>query len=316
MRSSYDVIVVGGGPAGSTAAFAAAKNGLTALLIDKRAFPRDKLCGRLLTGRSKALFERIHETTWDNSLVNASDSISFWAGDRRLDDPENPSLESLPPDETLYFCMRREFDAFLLGLAKEAGVYLALGALIDRIDFDGNQLELNDGTRIAYRVRIGADGVNSQVAREMFGRSFNPQTIGFGLEVEVPLADMPSRGNTVEIDFAATEWGYGWIFPKQKTYTVGVGGIHELNPDMKERLDAYLSLKGLSRSSYKVKGQYIPFGDYRKSPGRDNVLLCGDAAGVVDPITGEGIAYALETGELAGRSASDAIAAGADRTQS
>src|SRR5262249_35801153 len=97
----------------------------------------------------------------------------------------------------------------------------------------------------------------------------------------------------------AAHWGYGWVFPKQQSFTIGVGGIHDRNPDLRGELASYLSEKGINLAEVKVKGQYIPFGDYRVRPGCRNVLLCGDAAGVVDPITGEGIAYAMQTGQLA-----------------
>jgi flavin-dependent dehydrogenase len=156
-------------------------------------------------------------------------------------------------------------------------------------------------------VLIGADGVSSVVARTLFGAAFDSRTIGFGLEVEVPRLALPNQSNAVEIDFGAARWGYGWVFPKLKSFTIGVGGIHRLNPDLRDRLSSYLAGKGLKIEDFHVKGQYIPFGDFRRRPGRINILLAGDAAGVVDPITGEGIAYAMQTGAAAATAAAAAI---------
>ncbi len=158
---------------------------------------------------------------------------------------------------------------------------------------------------------IGADGVSSLVARALFGRAFDPARIGFGLEVEVPRGDLPAWDDAIEIDFAAATWGYGWVFPKAASLTIGVGGVHGRNPDMRARLFAYLAQKGLDPTRYRVKGQFLPFGDPRPAPGRGRVLLAGDAAGFVDPITGEGIGYAMESGAAAARAVAEAAAAGA-----
>ncbi|NKB55298.1 MAG: geranylgeranyl reductase family protein [Alphaproteobacteria bacterium] len=293
-RDKYDLVVIGGGPAGSAAAITAAKNSLRVCLIDKQIFPRNKLCGGLITQRSKSIFEKVFEKNWDPQIINYSNEVSFYS--------EGKLLSELNGYSRLYFSMRIDFDHYLLELAREAGSQLILGKSVDEIDFSQNLVKLADGAQIEYDSLVGADGVNSTVAKLLFGSSFNKKTIGFGLEVEVPRTDLPSQSEKVEIDFGIAVWGYGWVFPKKDSYTIGVGGIHRINPDLKSRLAYYLSLKGLNVDNYKVKGQFIPFGDYRKSPGRGNVLLCGDAAGLVDPITGEGIAYAMENGHIAARS--------------
>ena len=90
---------------------------------------------------------------------------------------------------------------------------------------------LADGTTITFDILIGCDGVKSVVARYLFGRSFTPKTIDFGLEVEAPLRENQS----VEIDFGVADWGYTWAFPKAKSMTIGVGGFHAKNSDLKER---------------------------------------------------------------------------------
>jgi geranylgeranyl reductase family protein len=298
--ASYDVVVVGGGPAGAAAARTAAACKLRTLLIDKRTFPREKLCGGLVTPRSVGLLDKIFPDEWDPSILNSSAMITFAARGNPL---------ATVPSPTFYFCMRREFDAHLVSLAQAAGVDVRYGSAPSSINFEENTVQMPSGECIHYSVLIGADGVNSQIAKALFGRSFDQNTIGFGLEVEVPREDLPQQDNVIEVDFSAAEWGYGWVFPKKTTYTVGVGGIHRLNPDMKEKLRSYLELKNLDPNAFRVKGHYIPFGDYRHEPGRGNVMLCGDAAGVVDPITGEGIGYALETGSLAAHAAAEALSA-------
>lgn len=288
----YEVVVVGGGPAGSAAAYTLATAGRRVCLIDKAEFPREKLCGGLITLRSKRTFEKIFGRPWKAELFNSSQEISFFANGEFLA-PQNGYSR-------LFFTMRLAFDHYLLSLAQEAGATLKLGKTINKIELDQNLIELQSGGEISFDFLIGADGVNSLVAKTLFGKSFDPDTIGFGLEAEVPREKLPQQGETVEIEFGAARWGYGWVFPKQNSFTIGVGGIHRLNPDLRDRFDQYLQRKGLNSSEFKVKGQYIPFGDFRRMPGGGSVLLCGDAAGTVDPITGEGIAYAMQTGAAAG----------------
>ena len=93
---------------------------------------------------------------------------------------------------------------------------------------------------------------------------------------------------------------------------IGVGGLHRLNPNLRQRFEHYVAAKGLRLDDLKVKGQFLPAGDIRAMPGRGNILLCGDAAGAVDPISGEGIPFALWTGAAAGRAVAAALAQGAD----
>ncbi|TLG78136.1 geranylgeranyl reductase family protein [Methylocystis sp. B8] len=299
---AYDVAVVGGGPAGSAAAFTLANAGVSVCLIDKSKFPRNKLCGGLITLRSKGIFEQVFHRQWDENLFTSSRDVHFISNGR--------PLASLHNYSTLYFTMRFDFDAYLLGLAESVGCKMYLGNAVSVIEFERRRLQLSDGSTIEFAHLIGADGVNSLCAKYLFGRSFDPRTIGFGLEVEVPRNSLPQRDNSVDIDFGITRWGYGWVFPKQKTFTVGVGGIHDSNTSMKGSLDQFLCQHGISAESLHVKGQFIPFGDFRQRPGRDRDLLCGDAAGFVDPITGEGIAYAMQSGHAAAQAILEARKSG------
>ncbi|MGA7673477.1 MAG: geranylgeranyl reductase family protein [Rhizomicrobium sp.] len=292
MIETYDVIVIGGGPAGASAAYTATTHGLRTCIVDKARFPREKLCGGLLTLRSKKIFERVFGQEWPQNLVSTSSNVFFGLfHGRRVNGPKH---------SILHFTMRRDFDAYLLGLAETAGTVVTQGVRVVSIDLEACIASLSNGDQLKYRFLIGADGVNSQIAHIIFGQAFDQRTIGFGLEVEVSRQDLSlPKTDEIEIDLAAARWGYGWIFPKARTLTIGVGGIHRLNPDLRDHLRHYLEKSGLNIEKYDVKGQFIPFGDFRAYPARGNVLLCGDAAGFVDPITGEGIAYAMESGSIA-----------------
>jgi geranylgeranyl reductase family protein len=301
--TEFDIIVVGSGPAGSAAAVTALKAGLRVAIIDKATFPRDKLCGGLFTGRSEKAMARVFGLAVTPELFLTSDHMRFSASGAPLAD-----ITDAPP---MHLTMRRDFDAMLHGEAVAKGARAYLGAPVSQIDAEAKRVTIRGGETLSYTVLIGADGVSSFVARTLFGRPFDPEQIAFGLEIESPL--QPGRDGAVEIDFDAAEWGYGWSFPKHKSMTVGVCGINGRNADMKANMAAYVDQLGAD-ASLKYKGQYLPFGDYRKRPGQDAILLAGDAAGLVDPITGEGIALAMESGHHAGAAAAEAIGAGAAGT--
>ena len=294
----FDIVVVGAGPAGSAAAITAAKAGFSVALVDKASFPRDKLCGGLFTGRSRQNMTRIFNVDVYNELFLECSKMRFRAGDRIISEVLDAPI--------MWLTMRRNFDEFLFQTALGMGVNNFTGSAALEVNQDENCLQLKDGSSLSYKVLIGCDGVNSSVAKSLFGSSFDPTKIGFGLEVEVPIEAEKSPEQTVEVDFSAADWGYGWSFPKHKSTTIGLGGINVENPNMKQRLAEFLT-RYPNSTDLKVKGQYLPFGDFRKSPGKANILLAGDAAGLVDPVTGEGIALAMHSGELAALAASDAI---------
>ncbi len=296
--NSYDLVIVGSGPAGSAAAVTAAQLGLSCALIDKARFPRDKLCGGLFTGRSEKALGQIFGLSITQDIFLTSDHMRFLASGKVLAD-----IPNAPP---VHLTMRCDLDKLLHDRALSAGVTPYLGHPITELSED--TITLRGGTTVGYKVLIGADGVNSFIARSLFGRPFDPETIGFGLEIETPRA--PARDMAVEVDFDAARWGYGWAFPKSQSVTVGVGGIKSENAMLKQNMSDYVALTG-SDESLRYKGQYLPFGDYKKQPGQRNIMLAGDAAGLVDPITGEGIALAMESGAFAAQAAHAALQADA-----
>jgi geranylgeranyl reductase family protein len=295
-HDTFDLIILGAGPAGSAAAVAARKRGLSVALIDKADFPRNKLCGGLITGRSMQYHAEIFGQPLTAPLIETRDRIAFY-----LDGIETGEMTDIPP---LHLTMRFDFDDHLVGLARAAGATPFFGARVTEIDLERQRIVLQSGEILSYRALIGADGINSAVARALFGRPFDPDTVGFALEQELPPEAVPGA---VRIDFAMAEYGYGWSFPKRNSTTFGVAGIHRLNPDMKGRYRAYSELCAHAPQPG-LKGHFLPFGDYVKNPGRGPVLLAGDAAGLVDPITGEGIAYAMKSGALAGEAVAKALA--------
>jgi len=298
---SYDVVVVGAGPAGSAAARRARALGLSVAVIDRATFPRHKLCGALLSGRGQTAMRDVFGLEVDRERFLYSRKVAFkWDGE---------TLAEFDAPYDLTYTYRVDLDHRLLLEAIAAGAEDYQGTRIETFDDAANALVLSDGTRIGYGVLIGADGAASPVARHIFGRAFDPDRIGFAFEAEVPGGcDADAR---MSIDFRIVNWGYGWNFPKHDTRTIGLGSIKSLDQDLKAKMAQYLDLEaGEAGSDVKIKGAHIPLGDYQKVPGRGNILLAGDAAGLVDGITGEGLAYAMESGAEAAEAAAEALKAG------
>lgn len=290
----FDVVVIGAGPAGGAAAARACQLGRSVALVDKARFPRNKLCGGLFTGRALSRFVQVFGAPPAPALLDTTQRLEFWHSGRPI-----ARVSDGPP---VHLTMRLALDADIMERALKAGAFDCTGTGVKHFDTASSRITLNDGRTLRYGILIGADGVNSPTARHLFGKAFDRSRIGFGLETEAP----PTPDNTIRIDFDALAWGYGWSFPKTGSTTVGVGGLSAHTPDMKTAMSGYLERLGLPDET-PIKGQFIPFGDFRKIPGRGAVLLCGDAAGLVDPITGEGIAHALHSGQLAAEAAHDAL---------
>ena len=293
----FDLVIVGAGPAGSAAAVTARRAGLTVALIDKAVFPRDKLCGGLVSGRSLKALERIFGARPSRDLFLVTRQMKFaWAGEE---------LAQFRAPHELWLTMRCDFDHVLFQAALAAGAEDFTGQRWDVLDQGKNRITLKNGQNLGFRALIGADGATSPLAAQLFGRAFDPALVGFGIESEC--ARNPADPAVTVVDFGASKWGYGWYFPKQGSLTVGVCGLQSQNPDWKATLSAFMP-EGVE--GQRMKGALLPFGDFRRKPGRGNILLVGDAAGLVDSLTGEGIAFALESGAMAADAVAQVLAKG------
>jgi geranylgeranyl reductase family protein len=287
---SFDAIVVGAGPAGASAAAVLAASGVRVALIDKARFPRDKLCGGLLSARSvKALRTVFGPQCGFPIEITSTGAVVF--------DRERP-LVRVGNYKPIHFMARRTFDATLVELAISAGATLLQGSAVKSLDAGAGAIELDDGSALSAPFVVGADGAASRV-RKLLGVRMDREGFAVGLEAEVPRNALARDVTDPEIYFGLVEWGYGWIFPKLATVTVGIGGLAARNGDMRTQFREFATAALGRVPDERLCGSPIPFGNFVSTPGRGSTLLVGDAAGLVEPLTGEGIAFAIQSGQHA-----------------
>ena len=287
----YDVIIIGTGPAGSTAARHVAAAGLNTLLIEKDTLPRVKTCGGAVS---------------EYALSNLDIEIPDYIIERECFGARirygTCSLELEAQEMLSVLISRDKFDHHLTKLAVDAGAYLMEGVRVKSVqtDRDFAVVETTAGT-FRSKVVIGADGVNSVCAKNV-RPSFTKQETGFALEAEIPASNEQIDDyilNKVEFHFGVIPKGYGWVFPKDGHFSVGIGGISQ---EFSKPMDVYRDfVKGLGFDCENLKpmGHFLPIGGLNRKTYANRILLVGDAAGFVDAFLGEGIAYAIVSGNLA-----------------
>jgi geranylgeranyl reductase family protein len=299
MTFDYDVIVVGGGPAGSSAGRFCAQAGLKTLLIEKERLPRYKVCGGCLSVKASRLLGFDLRPVIENTITGAK--ITYPTEDPLL-------LESSEPIG--FMVMRDRFDHLLLEKAKEQGTEVLEGEKVVgvRETESALEVELGKGERLRCEYLIGADGSGSVVSRAFSRIRLKNNGTGIGLESEVPLhavTDFPREDrHIVNLYFGQIPNGYGWVFPKKDGLSIGIGGIFGSKGKSRPRdyFDAFLKeLHFINRDNVgKVLGHPLPcFCDEKGKISYRNVLLVGDAGHLMDPLTGEGIYYAIRSGTLA-----------------
>lgn len=281
----YDVIIIGAGPAGSAAASALAREGRSVLVLEKEIHPRHKSCGGGLSARLLPFLDADLKELIEREIRR----IVF-----RLRQKE---VSSSSVDPVAYLVMRPRFDAYLVEKARKAGAEIRENAPMR------DWCEIPDGVEVHHRAGrdtasflIGADGATSRVARKL--HPLWKKHLAFAVEAEAPLQ---SREETVWIDLAVPR-GYGWIFPKASGAAIGIADFKSKVEKPQGLYRDFLKRHPLlsDEGSIAPNGATIPI--YRRaSPplAQGRVLLVGDAGGLVDPLFGEGIFYAIRSGQMA-----------------
>ncbi|QLF68182.1 geranylgeranyl reductase family protein [Peteryoungia desertarenae] len=289
MAADFDVVVVGAGPAGSTAAIRLSELGYKVLVVDRTSFPRVKPCGGGLT--IKALQWLPHSVA---PVIEAA-TKKLVMGVKTPFDEKTELFQS--DDYICTFVVREQFDKFNFERMIDAFVDFEENSGLRNISERSDSVELDFGSkRITAKYLIGADGANS-VVRKILGVVKNFSR-GFAIEGLVPYAKL-DRIPDAEFFFGYVPNGYGWIFPKGDHLNVGIYTWDDGVSLSKDLLRTYCrSRLGIDELDH-IVGFPLGFGGRRFVPTSNRVLMVGDAAGFAEPLLGEGLHNAIKSGRLA-----------------
>jgi menaquinone-9 beta-reductase len=327
----YDALVVGGGPGGSAAAYHLASGGARVLLCEKAAYPREKVCGDGLTPRAVASMDamglRDEYQTWSRSA-----GLKVHGGGHVLELPW-PELSQYPSFGLAR--PRTDLDQLLARTAAKAGATLweateVVGPLVEGGLVRGAVVRRADEDPVDVRAElvVAADGASSRFAQALGLNRDENRPIG----VAIRQYFRTERDVDPWLDSYLELWrgddllpGYGWVFPlADGTVNVGVGLLntsdHFRNVNYRRLLADWLPTVGREwgfepdDAAAKPRSAPLPMGASRHPPLHRGVLFVGDAAGLVNPFNGEGIDYALESGQLAAETGLAVLESG-DRTR-
>ncbi len=314
LEHDADVIVVGAGPGGSTAAAHLARAGVRVLLLEKTTFPREKVCGDGLTPRAvKSLLSLGVDTAeWPQNK-----GLRIFGGKHQLE-LDWPELASYPSYGLVR--PRVDFDEVLARTAQKSGAILREATTVSgplRDERTGRIVGVNikGGSSLRAPIVLAADGVSARTALGAGIEKRDDRPLGVAVRGYL---ESKERTNDPYLESHLELWdgprgegrllpGYGWVFGVgDGTVNVGLGILNTSeafgNVDYKDLLRRWLNgvpdLAGIELSG-PVRGGALPMGFNRQPHYRDGLLLIGDAAGAVNPFNGEGIAYAMETAETA-----------------
>lgn len=286
----FDVVIVGGGPSGSSAARLLAKSGLKVLIAERKVMPRRKVCGGALSEQAMSFLD-----------FDIPPELIDWECYGARVHYKNTTLEAKLQDRIAVLTTRSEFDAFLLSKALEAGATL-INSKVTSIEDKDSGLLINLGSRLATAKKcIIAAGANSKLISLVRKRD-NAHTEGICLEAEIPVFNpdkFADLNGLIDIHFGGAAYGYGWVFHHGSYYSVGVGGLRSKFKSPMQAMKTFCKELEITGWEESVKGHPIPRGGIQRTISKGNIFLAGDSAGFVDPFYGEGLAYAIRSGQLA-----------------
>ncbi len=290
-NNDFDVIVVGGGPAGASAAYQLSKNGTRVLLFEKEKIPRYKTCGGGIVGRIKNILpfdfeEIIEKKCFSVNVICHHDSLKF------VSEKKEPII---------MMTMRENFDHFLISKVKSFGTVVKDECEVKNVynDNDGVIAETIKG-KFKAKFLISADGAIGKISKKnlVYNHNFNLPALEYEVLVEKNIYLKFCQG--ARFDFDIISDGYGWVFPKRDHLSIGVISMKRKNLNLNKILDEYLKILGIENFLKVEKhGFIIPISNRKENYSQDRILFTGDSVGLADPVTAEGITNSILSGFFA-----------------
>jgi geranylgeranyl reductase family protein len=288
--TSYDAIVIGAGPAGSTAARVLALGGARVLVLDKARFPRDKPCGGGVTFRADEAAGVDLSPVTEREIYGVRVSVKL-----------GRTFERTSTQLLARMTQRSRLDAYLLERAAELGTDVRDGTPVEAMQLEGSLARVSVGAdTYTTRILIGADGINGVTAKALGLRTMSEPAVAYeaNYPLDEQLADRWSQ--YIALDLGGIPGGYGWIFPKGDHLNVGVGGWKYVGPTLRARLEELCVYHRLEPAKlFGHRGYQLPLRRDGAPVVRGPAMLAGDAASLVDPLSGEGIWAAFVSGRIA-----------------
>ena len=324
LDTSYDLVIVGAGPAGAIATLYARRAGLSVCLVDKETFPRDKICGDALSGKAVTILRELDLFNEVGDLPGAAiHTVTFGSPDNTLVDID--LTRSSRQDLLTGFVIRREIlDHFLFQRAQTVADRTIEGFTVREVLKEGEQvcgvsgrLDSGEKQEIRGKVVLGADGFNSIVARKLGLYSHDPKH--WIVALRCYYKNIKGLTDQIELHYVDEVIpGYFWIFPLEEGYAnIGIGMLHEYikreNIDLRVALENAIHNEAFrdrfvdSEPTEEPTGWNLPAGSKHRPNHGNGFMLLGDAAGLIDPFTGEGIGNAFYSAKFAVDAARRAI---------
>jgi len=288
-KHTFDVAIIGSGPAGATAAFELAKNGLSTVIIEKEFLPRYKTCGGGLVHRGRKLLPFDITAVVEKEFHEVTVQVN------------QTQLATQREEPIITMVMRDTFDELIIKKAQEHGVTVLQGHKVLGIDFGAQQSITTSEATLQATFIIAADGALSPIAKMAGWKETRTLIPALEYEIEVPMADFNRLSQTVRFDVDAIPFGYGWCFPKKNHLSVGVAVLSTKHKkiDLKAYYREYLIQLGITTITKEAAhGFVIPISARTDGFVKNKVFLIGDAAGFADPLVAEGISNAILSGTL------------------
>lgn len=298
MKQNYDVVIVGGGPAGATLAYELARKGIRVLLLEKERLPRYKCCAGGVTRKAAGLLD------FDISEVAADAvhevSFGFNLGKTYLRRSGQP---------VMYTVMRDSFDHSLVERAQRYGALLMDAQRVTQVQTYGDRVDISTADNVFHsRLVVGADGVHSIVARELDMERSIEYLTAMESEIAVPEEQLAEWKGRAHLDLGCVQGGYAWVFPKRDHLSVGAGCGASRAKGLHAHYRRFLDSLNVGTYAVARSGSHlIPTCTKGSLVWQDRALLVGDAAGLCDPLTGEGIYYAIRSAQLAAQVIEDCL---------